>query len=254
MGLIKLAVKIPRSRSVEASDAFRSMAYGGYLTEIGDSGPEIKTINPRHRIVRTVMPGYGLFDNSKDIQAVHRLGLRHEVQEAKYGMKNRNDFKHKLKQFAIEPEDHIIRGKIHLNNNLVGLHTNLAVLGHESNDVFKLTNNKIKNRHQKIRYLSGESQILKEITGKKYGIDQFDVNDIKKLEQASYKQPEFFRKRKRGIGALIGAATAPLLVRNKNNDEDIGIKRLAASVGGAIAGNALEPFVRTNILRLHKRI
>ena len=59
---------------------------------------------------------------------------------------------------------------------------------------------------QKMRYLTGESDIIKNITGKTYGKDLLSTVDIDKLHQSSLKQFRYHTGSKSAIGRITGMA------------------------------------------------
>jgi len=237
MSLIKLAL-----HKIEI-DNMGSMRYGGYATipnPFRTHDYTIKTMNPKSFISKLISPFHSMFDNQKTTEAIHNLGIKHELSEVKFGRANSLAGK----------------GMIQINRNFqpVGKHFSLGVLGEESNNILNETNIKAKNRFQKTRYLTGESDILKNITGKRYGLDKFEKEDIKKLFKANTDNTRFgvhnlYKPSKTLIGTGIGALTGGLIGYKKKKDDGA----IIGTIGGGILGGQAEKFLRTNILKLHKR-
>lgn len=250
---------VPRTRHNSFHDNNEVLGYGGYMTSVepksfyfkGQQSHDIKikATNPRHFINRLKSPGYPIFANPDDIKTVHRLGIKHELHERRYAQRILKD------SGDIEAYGSVARG---LTETETGRHFSLGVLGHESNDLLNIKNKKIKDMHQKSRYLTGETEILKNITGKRYGIDKFTEQDLEKLHKASIKSKgnPFKAKSKAAIGTIAGAglgAYAGKLLSKNDDEETTALKVGGGAIAGAIAGGPIEGFIRTNILRLHKR-
>ena len=248
MSLIKLALVIPQTKFNSFEDNIAALPVGGYATMSG--GGKIIAGNMRNPLLRSMSPLHKIFDSKQNIKDLHRIGIKHELSERKY-LNQYNEGKSIYERLFSNPVKADIRQGIF--NIPKGRHTTLAVLGEESNNLSKLKNKNVIDRMQKMRYLTGESDIIKNITGKTYGKDLLSTVDIDKLHQSSLKQFRYHTGSKSAIGRITGMALTPFLIKNKNNDEHITGKRIGASILGGMIGAKGEKFLRTNILKLHKR-
>lgn len=244
--------QIPRTRNNTIAQDIQYAGMGGYATEI-ESG-RIHATNPRKKLNRLVSPFHSIFDNSSAIKAVHRIGVKHEQSERKWMniIREREGVNAASKLRGDKGGVKIGPFKVPTSN-----HASLAVMGEESNNVRGLSNKKIQDKFQRIRYGTGEQEVMKQITGKRYGIDHFTNADIEKLHHASQTTPFFKAKSKTMIGRVAGAGLAALAVgKNKKNEwgeDNTNAKRAGAGLAGFIAGGSAEKFVRTRLLKLHKR-
>jgi hypothetical protein len=223
---------------------------GGYATRM-DTG-QIYATNPRKISSRLFSPLHSVFDNSDDTKSIHRIAVKHELSERKY-LKKLQEEHGGISQGL----DHVMKRngtvKIGPFNIPTSAHASLGVMADESNNVRIMKNEKIKDRMQRLRYATGEKEVMKKITGKRYGIDHFTPEDIEKLHKASQTTPSFHAKSKTIIGRVIGAAGGAALVKRKGeHDDTIGLRRTGAGIGGAIAGGYAEKAIRTRLLKLHK--
>lgn len=188
-------------------------SHGGYaqmnsnVKHIGDS--PFKFLTPLHSV----------FTPNQN-RANHALAMRHEadeVREAGKGtvarvfnkitpkerkashkflknLESNKGWRAKLVSLSGQKED-ISKG-IHevLKSNIgkqVGVHSNLAVLGRESNNVLKLKMHGVEfDKMHKLRGSSGsnETSLINRISGKKYGQDFLTKKDLKKMRNA---KPDF---------------------------------------------------------------
>ena len=257
--LVKLAGLVPRTRDNTSSMNVQTRDFGGYFTKVdpkllslrNDPFPyrvKVNAMDPRSFWNRMNAPTYSVFDNSNDIKAIHRLGIKHELHEADYA-----------KRLVAENNFQNTMANVSMAGTPTGRHFSLGVLGKESNDLLNISNNKVRNQIQMERYLSGETEILKKITGKRYGIDAFTEQDLEKLHMATIKSKgqSFNAKSKSTIGTIAGLSLGALTGRSlskKTDDEDTRALKIAGGgiIGGMVGGPA-ERFIRTTLLKLHKR-
>lgn len=247
MSLIKLALVVPQTKFNSFKDNLAALPVRGYAT-MSNSG-NIIAGDVRNPLLRFTSPLHKIFDSKQNIKDLHRIGIKHELSERKY-LNQYNEGKGPFERMFSNPVKADIRQGIF--NAPKGRHATLAVLGEESNNLSKLKNKNAINRMQKIRYLTGESDIIKNITGKTYGKDLLSAADIDKLHQSSLKQSLYHTKSKSAIGRVAGMALAPFLIKGENDQNTVG-KRIGASILGGMVGAKGEKFLRTNILKLHKR-
>lgn len=247
MSLIKLAKRIRIEQG--GPEAY---AMGGYYTMPGHDSSHytIGHINPNSKISRFLTPLHSIFDNAQTTKEVHDLGISHELSEAKFGRAN------------------AIGGKkmVQINQGLfnmpTGRHFSLGVLGEEANDVLKVSK-KVQDRHTKLRYMTGESDLLKQVTGKRYGVDKFDKQDIKKLFHHNslggrMDVHAIHVPSKTLIGKVTGTAIGALAgsrfnKKDKYNESHETRNSVLGGIAGNVLGSQAEKFVRLNILKLHKR-
>lgn len=168
--------------------------HGGYGYKV-DNGETVLNIHkPKSALGRLLSPAHSVFDSKEKTEGIAGIFSRHEAHEAK----------------AIHtPEiQSIITNKdsgkvLNKHNQVVGNHASLEVLGREANDVRNFTGAKatskipypdvkqhsqkildsVRNRMEKIRRNSGESKILRRVTGKRYGSDKFTERDLMSLRR-----------------------------------------------------------------------
>jgi hypothetical protein len=240
----KLAAIINRTRNNSIEHDIAQIQYGGY--SISGNG-NINVMNPRRKFNRLMSPFHSVFDNSQAVKDGHKIGVLHELSERKY-------FKQLEKDKNINPRSFVgaqIQRKF--MGTPTGAHVSLAVLGEESNNLNRITSEKVKERVKKMRYMTGENDLLKNITGKTYGKHIFTPEDLEKLHNTSTKAKSPFKVGSKSlIGGVAGAVLAPMLVKKKYKAEDVQGKRIGAAILGGVAGASAEKFIRTNILKLHK--
>lgn len=211
--LQKIAEEYPEHAQAEAyynklMKRVDNIKKGQGFTELNPKQDVGSATDPKIRKFRIAQPMLRASDYTDDQRTKDALNLlaaisrAHEGNEIIYGNRNIKNYKldRNAKSAPASHYNNLNRGVIiDQFGNKTGQHSSLAVLGRESNDVRKLPLNEVKTSRILMRTSTGEAKLLKDITGKRYGIDEFTPEDLEKLDTAKPNSTSTLYKQKRKV-------------------------------------------------------
>jgi hypothetical protein len=154
---------------------FDSVAHH-HPTEVASITSKITHLEP-NIVARLFSPLQRVFSSKNRSKLVHAVGNRHEAHEVKEMSRQWLDrVKNSVQTGGPMPQN---MGNVSRKGRPTGEHANLSVLMRESNDIRKIPHQNLLSSLHKARSKTGESELLKRITGKGYG-EHFTPADIRK--------------------------------------------------------------------------